>query len=142
MYVTCHSTPKESGSCCFSLHQRGCLMCLAVAIGPGRVDCQERYVFTVQRNVVETALVAMQVKSAVLYTETSLCHADFDAPVPPKSNRRRKRTRAKLRDEASFSGNNFRLLPLENPCLLCAFTSSSTALLVSASASTLFFTYV
>jgi hypothetical protein len=56
---------------------------------------------------------------------------DFDAPVEPTSRRKRRRSRLKFPEEASFSGKNFRLLQLENPCLLCAFTSGTAAVLVS-----------
>lgn len=71
-----------------------------------------------------------QVKAAVLHTTSSLCHVDFEAPPAPAAPKRRRRSRLPQPDPARTPGANFRVLPLENPCLLCTYTSTSAALLV------------
>ncbi|CAL8461915.1 g1446 [Coccomyxa elongata] len=71
-----------------------------------------------------------QVKSAVLHTASSLCHVDFEAPPAPAAPKRRRRSRQPQPDLARTPGANFRVLPLENPCLLCTYTSTNAALLV------------
>ena len=73
----------------------------------------------------------VQVKSALLYTPSSLCHVDFGAPAPSGGGKpRARRARIKPAEDIGTAGSNFRVLPLDNPCMLCAFTSPASALLV------------
>ena len=77
------------------------------------------------------ALLLGQASSAVLYTPSSLCHVDFGAPAPGGSGKQRaRRARVKPAEDIGTAGSNFRVLPLDNPCMLCAFTSPASALLV------------
>lgn len=69
-------------------------------------------------------------KSAVLHTASSLCHVDFEAPAGPAAAKQRRRVRGPQPDPARAPGINFRVLPLENPCLLCSYTAPDSALLV------------
>lgn len=73
----------------------------------------------------------LQMKSAVLHTTSSLCHVDFEAPAAAGAAKGRRRSRLPQSDPARSAGANFRVLPLENPCLLCTYTSTNAALLVS-----------
>jgi hypothetical protein len=72
-----------------------------------------------------------QVQSVLLCTPSALCHVDFEAPLPSKARARRRRARIKPPEDLGTAGSNFRVLPLENPCLLAAFTAPGAALLVS-----------
>jgi hypothetical protein len=76
-------------------------------------------------------VVGLQIKSAVLHTTSSLCHVDFEAPAAAGAAKGRRRSRLPQPDPARSAGANFRVLPLENPCLLCTYTSTNAALLVS-----------
>ena len=72
-----------------------------------------------------------QAHAALLATPSALCHVDFGAPLPSKGRAKRRRARVKPPDDLGSAGSNFRVLPLENPCLLCAYTAPGAALLVS-----------
>ena len=69
--------------------------------------------------------------AALLATPSALCHVDFGASPPSKGRAKRRRARVKPLDDLGTAGSNFRVLPLENPCLLCAYTAPGAALLVS-----------
>ena len=67
----------------------------------------------------------------MLHTTSSLCHVDFEAPSVAGAAKRRRRSALPQPDAARSAGANFRVLPLENPCLLCTYTSTDAALLVT-----------
>ena len=76
----------------------------------------------------------LQVQSAVLHTSSSLCNIDFGAPPPNEVPKRKLRRMAGGNPEAlGRAGQNFRVFTLENPCLLCEYTSSKAVLLVRCS---------
>ncbi|CAL5222772.1 g5185 [Coccomyxa viridis] len=71
------------------------------------------------------------VQSAVMHTSSSLCNIDFGAPPPNEVPKRKLRRMAGGNPEAlGRAGQNFRVFTLENPCLLCEYTSSKAVLLV------------
>ena len=72
-----------------------------------------------------------QVQSAVLHTSSSLCNISFGAPAPSEIPKRKLRRIAGGNPEAlGRAGQNFRVFALENPCLLCEYTSSKAIILV------------
>lgn len=74
----------------------------------------------------------------MLHTSTALCLVDFLAPAvqppPPRTGAQRRADRRARRapDEGvgCKPGDNFRVLPLDNPCLHASYLSPVTALLV------------
>ena len=76
-------------------------------------------------------VVVPQVQSAVLHTSSSLCNISFGAPAPSEIPKRKLRRIAGGNPEAlGRAGQNFRVFALENPCLLCEYTSSTAIILV------------
>jgi len=83
---------------------------------------------------------APQALAAVLHTPTALCLVDFAAPAPPSpaprsGAQRRADCRARRpRDEGlgHRPGDNFRVLPLEHPCLHAGYLAPAAALLARA----------
>ncbi|KAK9855784.1 hypothetical protein WJX84_010494 [Apatococcus fuscideae] len=72
-----------------------------------------------------------QVRTVMIQTPTGMCSADLSKPPAQGSGRKRKRRSAlKPADGHATAGRNFRVIKLEQPCLLLAFTSSSSAVLV------------
>ena len=77
------------------------------------------------------ALVDLQVQSAVLHTSSALSNISFSAPAPAEIPKRKLRRMPGGNPEAlGKAGQNFRVFALENPCLLCEYTSSKAVLLV------------
>ena len=69
-----------------------------------------------------------------MHTSSSLCNIDFGAPPPNEVPKRKLRRMAGGNPEAlGRAGQNFRVFTLENPCLLCEYTSSKAVLLVRCS---------
>jgi len=83
---------------------------------------------------------APQALAAVLHTPTALCLVDFAAPAPPPpaartgAQRRADRRARRPRDEGlgHRPGDNFRVLPLEHPCLHAGYLAPAAALLARA----------
>ncbi|KAK9825655.1 hypothetical protein WJX81_005809 [Elliptochloris bilobata] len=82
-----------------------------------------------------------QARAAVLHTSTALCLVDFAAPAPPPPPARtgaqrradRKARRPPEGDAGCRVGDNFRVLPLDEPCLHAGYLSPVSALLVEKS---------
>ena len=72
---------------------------------------------------------SVQVQSVILHTSSSLCNIDCGAPAPVEVPKRKLRRMAGGNPEAlGRAGQNFRVFTLENPCLLCEYTSRQSGL--------------
>ena len=72
----------------------------------------------------------VQKGAALISTSSSLCHVDYEATVqnlPPKFKRQRRLRGADIHSE---KGQNLRIIPLQQICLACLFTSRTSAILL------------
>ncbi|KAK9835700.1 hypothetical protein WJX74_006180 [Apatococcus lobatus] len=75
-----------------------------------------------------------KIETVMIQTPAAMCSADLSKPPMHGAGRKRtRRSAVKPLDSHAAAGRNFRVLKLDHPCLLLAFTSPSSALLVEQS---------